>query len=102
MFEGKVCLGGGEDGQGRCCRIRDGVLSKGSCCSGFLCGIACFSETEVRKCVMQSCVGVEGAHAICAIDGRRRWNRCRMWEVGLVDVWKRLLRDWWSLKGGRS
>ena len=51
---------------------------------------------------MRSCVGVEGAHAICAIDGRRCWNRCRMWEVGLVDVWKRLLRDWWSLKGRRS
>ena len=35
-------------------------------------------------------------------DGRRRWNRCRMWEAGLVDVWKRLLRDWCSLKGRRS
>ena len=35
MFEGKVCLGGGEAGQGWCCGIRDEVLSKGSYCSGF-------------------------------------------------------------------
>jgi hypothetical protein len=35
MFEGKVCLGGGEVGQVLSCRIRDGVLSTGSCCSGF-------------------------------------------------------------------
>jgi len=63
---------------------------------------ALFSETEVRKCVMRLCVGVEGVHAICAINGRRRGNRCRIWEVELVDVWKRLLRDWWGLKGRRS
>ncbi len=35
MFEGKVCLGGGEAGQGQCCGISDGVLSKGSYYSGF-------------------------------------------------------------------
>jgi len=63
---------------------------------------ALFSETEVRKCVMRSWVGVEGAHAMCAIGGRRRWKRCRILEEGLVDLSKRLRRDWWSWKGSRS
>ena len=63
---------------------------------------ALFSETEVRKCVTRSWVGVEGAHAMCAIGGRRRWKRCRILEEGLEDSSKRLRRDWWSWKGRRS
>ena len=63
---------------------------------------ALFSEIDDRKWVVLSVVGVDGAHAMCAIFGRRCWYRWRMWEVVLMEGVKRSHIDWCSLKGRRS
>lgn len=52
---------------------------------------ALFGDTEVRKCVIRSEVGIDGAQAMVAIWGRKHWNRCRIFDVVFLEVSNRSL-----------
>ena len=59
-------------------------------------------EANVRKWLMRSGGGMDGAHATSAMCGRRQWNHCRILEVVLVEISNNVPMVWWMGKLGRS
>ncbi len=56
----------------------------------------------MRKACVRDPEGVVGDEAMCAMLGRRQWNRRRKSEDGFVSIAKRWLRLGWSVCGSRD